>query len=93
MLTSSQTNTILRNVFINNNEGSTQALDDGLNNIFAFNYWSDWTTPDINKDFIVDQAYVIDGSANNQDANPLVIYVINHAQISIDGNADHYRWL
>jgi parallel beta-helix repeat protein len=45
-----------------NNAGGRQAYDDGFNNIFTNNYWSDWTGTG---------TYSIDGSAGNQDPSPL----------------------
>jgi parallel beta-helix repeat protein len=90
-LSDSNNNTVTRNELINNNGGSAQAYDDGSNNIFQFNYWSDLTSPDINQDFIVDQSYAIPGAGLNQDTSPLVIYVISHSPISINGNTDFHN--
>ncbi|MFX0184808.1 MAG: right-handed parallel beta-helix repeat-containing protein [Candidatus Hodarchaeota archaeon] len=45
-----------------NNAGGGQAYDDGSNNVFRNNYWSDW---------IGSGAYYIDGSADNEDLSPL----------------------
>ena len=68
---------IMWNNFINNNlEGTSQAFDqlrvDGLEskNTYIFNYWNEWSSPDINLDGIVDYPYIIDGS-NIQDLYPL----------------------
>ncbi len=68
--------------------GSSQAVDDGSNNTFNFNYWDDWITPDVNGDHIVDQPYLIDGSSNNLDPYPLVypFQISMHDPIFIDGN-------
>ncbi|MHA2155756.1 MAG: right-handed parallel beta-helix repeat-containing protein [Candidatus Hodarchaeales archaeon] len=70
-------NHIERNDFLFNNLGSSQAFDDQTNptlkNIFTYNYWNTWTTPDNNSDRIVDQPYDIGGSANNQDLYPLTL--------------------
>ena len=66
--TGSTDNHITWNDFINH-EG---VKDDGSNNIFEYNYFSDWTSPDINNDGIVDNPYLIDGFANNRDPYPLV---------------------
>jgi parallel beta-helix repeat protein len=70
----SMNNKITWNNFINNSFGSSspQALDNGIANLFSHNYWSEWTTPDENKDTIVDIPYAINGTANNQDLSPLV---------------------
>ncbi|MFX0051537.1 MAG: nitrous oxide reductase family maturation protein NosD [Candidatus Hermodarchaeota archaeon] len=60
------------NDFIGNNIGRSQANDSGFNNIFEYNYWSDWTNPDDNNDDIVDKAYFINGTSYNYDQYPLV---------------------
>jgi parallel beta-helix repeat protein len=65
-------NYILNNYFIDNNQGGSQAYDDGSNNAFIFNYWNDLSSPDINSDGIVDFSYMIDGSVSNSDPYPLV---------------------
>jgi parallel beta-helix repeat protein len=71
-----ENNTIEWNDFINNTDGSiTQAFDQRSNpaypNIFTYNYWDDWTTPDLVAPFgIVDFPYLIDGNTNNQDPYP-----------------------
>ncbi len=52
-------------------ENTNQAKDDGTNNVFEYNYWDDWTTPDNDGDGIVDNSYSIQGIANNQDLYPL----------------------
>ncbi|MHA2245762.1 MAG: right-handed parallel beta-helix repeat-containing protein [Candidatus Hodarchaeales archaeon] len=54
----------------NNPYGGSQGYDDGSNNIFILNYWSDWTSPDADGDGIVDNPYSID--EENQDPYPLV---------------------
>lgn len=67
-------NIVEGNNFINNYLGaynSHQAYDEGYRNVFEYNYWGDWTTPDVNDDGIVDNPYTIDGGANNQDTYPL----------------------
>ncbi|MFX0126383.1 MAG: nitrous oxide reductase family maturation protein NosD, partial [Candidatus Hodarchaeota archaeon] len=53
---------------------SSQAVDDGLNNRFTFNIWSDCATTDVNADGIVDNPYSINGSANNRDQYPLIFF-------------------
>ena len=59
------------NDFIDNNRyESSQAFDEGNDNLFAHNYWNEWTEPDKDRDGIVDLPYHIDGSANNQDYFP-----------------------
>ncbi|UCG03084.1 MAG: right-handed parallel beta-helix repeat-containing protein [Candidatus Heimdallarchaeota archaeon] len=71
MSAKSQANTVEYNVFTGNNDGGVQATDDGSENVFANNYWSEWTSPDTNGDGIVDEPYTLDGTANNQDESPL----------------------
>jgi parallel beta-helix repeat protein len=69
----SNDNIVQWNNFIDNNlGGSSQAIDDGLSNIFVNNYWNEFTSPDTNSDRIVDNPYTVDGAANSQDLNPLV---------------------
>ncbi len=52
-----------------------QASDDGTNNAWDLNlqgnFWSDWRTPDLDSDGIVDHPYPVDGTANAQDDYPL----------------------
>ncbi len=74
-------NHIERNDFLFNNLGSSQAFDDQTNpilkNVFSYNYWNDWTTPDNDINRIVDLPYSIGGSANNEDLYPLTLpYVL-----------------
>jgi parallel beta-helix repeat protein len=62
-------NTISWNNFINNGGGSaTQGFDDGKENIFKYNYWSDLTGTDADDDSIFDSPYVLPGLANNRDS-------------------------
>ncbi|MHA2099472.1 MAG: NosD domain-containing protein [Candidatus Kariarchaeaceae archaeon] len=59
----SNNNTVFQNDFIRNNpDGSSQANDDGSNNDFLNNYWSDHG--DLN------EPYPIDGKAGNEDPDP-----------------------
>jgi parallel beta-helix repeat protein len=67
-------NQILFNkLYIGTNEQNltSQAYDDGFDNTWLNNYWSNWTSPDSNADGIVDTPYSIDGLADSQDAYPL----------------------
>ena len=57
---------ITRNVFINNG-ATTQICDEGENNTYIYNYYDDWTSPDVDSDQIVDTPYSIDGVVGNQD--------------------------
>jgi parallel beta-helix repeat protein len=50
-----------------------QIYDDGVANIIALNYYSDWNSPDADGNGIVDIPYVIDGEAENQDQFPLAV--------------------
>jgi basic membrane protein A len=75
---SSYDNFVLFNEFSGNNPGLSQAQDDGSFNIFVYNYWSDWTSPDGNNDRIVDTPYAIDGFAINEDQFPLVLSPLTH---------------
>lgn len=62
-------------------EGSTQAHDystNGTVNKFSFNYWNEWTTPDMDGDGIVDDPYIIHGDAHNVDSYPLVLPYETH---------------
>ncbi|MHA1827833.1 MAG: NosD domain-containing protein [Candidatus Heimdallarchaeaceae archaeon] len=70
-LISSNHSSVEYNAFIDNNKkGSSQAYDDGYNNIFSNNYWSDHTNPDNDADGIVDYPYPISGGTN-KDSAPL----------------------
>lgn len=65
--------TVTMNDFIgNNHQGNCQASDDGHNNQFYRNYWSDWIQPDKNGDGVVDRPYLIDGESWNYDNHPRV---------------------
>ncbi|MCK4717149.1 MAG: right-handed parallel beta-helix repeat-containing protein, partial [Thermoplasmata archaeon] len=68
-------NTIYHNNFIANNGGGIQAYDDDANtwNLSypsGGNYWSDWTTPDVNADGFVDTPYPFITGGTNQDNWP-----------------------
>jgi parallel beta-helix repeat protein len=68
---SSDNNVIVFNNLIDNHLGGTQAYDIGSNNNYSYNYWNEWTEPDFEGNFIVDDPYVIDGGTN-QDDFPLI---------------------
>lgn len=57
---------------------SSQASDDGENNIFAHNYWDDHDNMDLNADGITDDPYTIAGDATNQDLTPLATFANPH---------------
>ncbi len=66
-------NLVQLNDFIGNNNGSSQATDNGTSNVFEYNYWSEWTSPDTDHLIgIVDVPYAIEGTANTPDWHPLV---------------------
>ncbi len=83
-------NLIERNAFIDNYQGVSQAFDDDptKSNIFRYNYYNDWVTPDTNIDGIVESPYPIFGSAGNTDPYPLTYLYITHDPIDIDENSD-----
>lgn len=62
---------ITQNIFINNSATGSQVYDEGENNTYIYNYYDEWTTPDVDSDLIVDTPYEIDGDANNEDPYPL----------------------
>ena len=67
---------VVSNNFIDNNlDGKSQALDDGSDNIFAFNFWNDHDNVDNDGDGFSDSPYQIEGAANNQDATPSATFV------------------
>jgi parallel beta-helix repeat protein len=68
----SDNNTIQNSTFYENHAGDDQAADDGVENSFVFNFWSEWINPDDDGNGIVDIIYVIGGTANNSDSFPLV---------------------
>ncbi|MFX1512486.1 MAG: NosD domain-containing protein [Promethearchaeota archaeon] len=86
-----ETNQIQSNNFLNNNNGSTQAFDDGSYNAFAYNYWDEWISPDKNNDGIVDSSYMIDGGANNDDPSPLMS--ATHSDSDGDGMPSGWEFL
>lgn len=82
-------NMIKNNSFINNNHfGLFQALDNGINNNFSYNYWDDWSDPDHNQDGLINDPYQIDGNTNNQDFFPLIQIPINIVPNGKDGDGD-----
>ena len=86
---STQNNSFLWNLVITNRQGSIQAYDDGTDNTFHSNYWSDHTTPDISPvDGFVDTPYTIDGSIFNTDDSPRTYPYFPHTPISINNNTD-----
>ncbi len=76
---------IIFNDFIDNNNVGTnerdvgpQAIDDGTENVFDYNFWSDWKKTDQNRDGIIDSSYQVQGLARNEDPHPLISSVMNH---------------
>ncbi|MHA1947635.1 MAG: hypothetical protein ACW97W_16145, partial [Candidatus Hodarchaeales archaeon] len=49
--------------------------DQGQKNVFAFNYWDEWTSPDADDDGIVDNPYFINGSSKNKDLYPQALLI------------------
>jgi parallel beta-helix repeat protein len=67
-------NNVTGNSFITNNFGGTsQGIDNGTSNLFNYNYWNEWTTPDIDTNGIVDVPYNLDGTSANSDSHPLTL--------------------
>ena len=96
---SGSNNRIWYNIIISNNRATdtynpshAQARDDGTNNYWNGtdvygnhgNYWSDWRTPDaVSPHGIVDQPYIILGSAGAKDYYPLTYNPLKFAISSI----------
>ncbi len=60
------------NSFFNNNlEGLSQCIDNGTTNLIDYNYWNEWTSPDVDINGIVDIPYIIEGLSTNSDPHPL----------------------
>ncbi len=73
-LWNSEQNTVKWNDFLGNNPGgSSQARDDGTNNVFTSNYWDDHDNTDRDGNGLADAPYAIEGTANNQDPSPLAV--------------------
>ncbi len=53
------------------NGATCQICDEGINNDICFNYYSDWTSPDVDANGIVDNPYALDGAVGNADPYPL----------------------
>jgi parallel beta-helix repeat protein len=66
----SMDNVITWNVFANNS--IENGWDSGLNNVFDYNYWSDYDGVDANGDRIGDTPYTVPGSLGSQDLHPLM---------------------
>jgi parallel beta-helix repeat protein len=91
-LESCLSNVIERNKLTGNNGCTStydishvQAFDDQLNlwNSTLGNYWSDWTTPDTNRDGIVDLPYPLAGSGYSIDRLPLVLTALDKPIVEI----------
>ena len=85
----SMVNRIHHNNLINSHHGGIDALDYGNGNVWNSdnegNYWSNWTTPDINGDLVVDKPYNISGNARSSDKFPLVDPISRFRPIAIAG--------
>jgi hypothetical protein len=71
-----------RNSFINNN-GNENGCDDGSDNVFAYNFWSEYRGPDLDLNGIGDLPHRILGIANNTDPHPVVPYHLLFLSIDI----------
>jgi parallel beta-helix repeat protein len=73
----SSNNIISFNDFTDNAVPYQQAADNSLTttNVFVYNYWNDWASPDLNSDGFVDSPYTID---ENKDPYPLTQLDLNH---------------
>lgn len=71
----SRNNLVKFNDFISSDFSGKHAFDNGGNstNHFSYNYWNTWTDPDENEDLIVDNPFLIPGSASSVDFYPLAI--------------------
>ncbi|MGA1820248.1 MAG: nitrous oxide reductase family maturation protein NosD [Thermoplasmatota archaeon] len=69
-------NVIYQNEIAQNNGDGKQAYDDGGSNNWDYsgsgNFWSDWTSPDTDRNWIVDYPYIIEGSSKARDNYPLI---------------------
>jgi hypothetical protein len=71
-LASTVTNaTVRQNIFFACGDGC-QVIDDGDDNEFMYNHFSEWISPDADLDNVVDIPYLVDGEAENEDPYPLV---------------------
>jgi len=83
-------NSIVLNWFIGNNKGKVQAKDDGTDNTWNNNFWSDLQDPDVEEPFgVVDVPYPINGSAGSQDLTPRCPF-LQHPERNISINEDVY---
>ncbi|OLS29251.1 MAG: hypothetical protein HeimC2_00980 [Candidatus Heimdallarchaeota archaeon LC_2] len=64
-----ENNSFINNNFMNNGNNSTQGYAESEINTIEYNYWNDWTGPDIDGNGIVDQPYEFE---NNSDKYPLI---------------------
>lgn len=65
-------NVVMHNDLIENNY-TLQVCDDGQDNLFSNNFYSNWNTPDSNNDTYVDYPYPVYGAAGNNDSQPQVV--------------------
>ncbi|MDH5404298.1 MAG: right-handed parallel beta-helix repeat-containing protein, partial [Candidatus Heimdallarchaeota archaeon] len=67
----SEKSAVRANNFYSNNNGMSQASDNGYKNYFYYNYWSELNSTDENNDGVSEGTYYIDGSSGNADTLPL----------------------
>jgi len=69
----SNNNYIIWNLFLDN---SINAVNDIESSVFDYNYWSDYSGPDENADYIGDIPYPIPGLAGSIDPHPMILWWI-----------------
>lgn len=74
-------NIVKFNDFINNYPGYPQITDNGSNDIFLFNYYSDHSNIDANGDGVADSPYYFQGSSSNADLKPSATSIFNTSKI------------
>lgn len=88
---SSQNNTLRTNTFRGNHGSTHQAQDNGSNNLFLYNHWDEWNSPDTDSNNQVDSSYSIGGTSGQEDLYPLVrspIHVLAPLVIVIPYNGE-----
>ncbi|MFW9928837.1 MAG: right-handed parallel beta-helix repeat-containing protein, partial [Candidatus Thorarchaeota archaeon] len=71
LINSGEDNKVQNNDFLESSSGTLRATDNGITNIFDYNFWSTWTSPDTSPvDGIVDLPYNLLGTSGNSDLHP-----------------------